>query len=88
MKQGDEFYKIEALVSKSDVDLKLKHIYAKNRHSPSVIFEALEDNGIKVYEISVHIATARIEPESMTLDVSVNGLSTNRKGFKRHEIEK
>lgn len=87
MREGDEFYKIEALVSKKDVEEKLKKLKNEFKGTSSIIFEALENNGIKCYEVSTHKASARINPEHITLDVSGNGEGTTRKGFKRHEIE-
>lgn len=87
MKQGDKFYKIEALVSEIDIDEKLRDIIPEQRSKSSVIFDALENNGIKVYEVSVHSASARIQEKHITLDISGNGESTNRNGFKRHDIE-
>lgn len=87
MKPKDEFYKIEALISKVDIDEKLKDIIPENRSKSSIVFNALENNGIKVYEVSVHSASARIQPEHITLDVSENGESTTRKGFKRYDVE-
>ena len=62
MKPKDEFYKIEALISKVDVDEKLKNIIPENRSKSSIVFNVLENNGIKVYEISVHSASTALRP--------------------------
>jgi hypothetical protein len=88
MKEKDKFYKIEALVSKIDIDTKLRNIIPENRSKSPIVFNALENNGIKVYEISVHSATARIQPEHITLDISGSGESSIREGFERYEVEK
>jgi len=87
MREGDKFYKIEALVSKLDIDTKLKKIIPECRSKSSILFNALENNGIKVYEVSVHSATARIQPKNITLDISGNGESSTRKGFNKFKID-
>ena len=87
MKKGDKFYKIEALVSKLDIDTKLKHLKLELQSKSSLVFNALENSGIKVYDVSVHSASARIRPKQITLDISANGETTRRNGFKRFELE-
>jgi len=89
MKKGDKFYKIEALVSKLDIDTKLKPLKSTygSKSGSSIVFDAFENNGIKAYEVSVHSASARIEPKHITLDISANGETTTRNGFKGFELE-
>lgn len=87
MKDGDKFYKVEALVSKIDLDELSKLRKQMFSSKSSILFDAIKTHGIEVYEISVHSASARIQPENITLDVSGNGESTSKKGFKRHDIE-
>lgn len=88
MKEGDKFYKIEALVSKKDIDEILKQFKSEFADVSSVIFNTIKNRGITVFEVSVHSASARIEREHITLDVSGNGESTLQHNFKRWEIEK
>ena len=87
MKEGDEFYEIKALVSKLDIDTALEDMKSVFRNKSSIVFNALENSNIKVYEIEVHSASARIQKEHITLDVSGNGDSTKRNGFERHLIQ-
>ena len=87
MKEKEEFYKIEALVSKKDCDEINKQFKVDYSSVSNIIFNAIKDRGITVFEVSIHSASARIQPKSITLDVSENGESTTKKGFNRYEIE-
>lgn len=81
MKEGDEYYKVEMLVSKRDLDHKVSKIKSEFAHYPSIIFDAIENNGIKVYKVRVNRAKARTVEKHITLDVSQNGYSSSRKGW-------
>ena len=87
MKNKQKFYKIEALVSKKDIDEKMKELKSETTSPSTIIFNAIKNNGITVFEVSSHSASAIIQPKYITLDVSGNGDSINRKDFKRFEIE-
>ena len=87
MRKGDKFYKVEALVSKEDIDNINNKLKSEFNSKSSIIFKVLEDNGIKVYEVSVNSASARIQERHIVLDISGNGESSTRKGFNRFEIE-
>lgn len=87
MKKGDNFYKVEVLVSKQDVDGLNDKLCSEAKSKSNIIFTALENNGIKVYDVSVHQATARIQERHIVLDVSENGESISRNGFNLYGIE-
>lgn len=89
MKKGEKFYKVEALISKEDLDkeLKLNNALEIRKSKPQILLDKLERNGIKVFNISVYGAIARIQERYITLDVSGNGESISKKDFKRYEIE-
>jgi len=86
MKEGDNFYKVEILVSKIDLDSKIE----KGVDFPSkssIIFDIIEKSGVKVYKASINSARATIKERYIDLNISDNSESTTRKGFKRHTIE-
>jgi len=88
MKDKEEFYKIEALVSKKDCDEIKKQLKSEFSSVSSVIFNAIRNRGITVFEVSSHPAISQIQPQQITLDISSTGESTTKKDFKRWELEK
>lgn len=81
MKENDEFYKIEALISKKDMDAKMESIIPKKRGISSMVFDAIKNNGIEVFEVVVHSAQTRLKPERIVLEIDDSRELTRTKNF-------
>ncbi len=65
-----EFYKIEALISKDDIDKKIKELKCEIKSGSCIVFNTFINNGIGVHKVTIYGKT--ILKESSVLPSKLN----------------
>jgi len=82
MKEGDSFYKVEALISRGGLDRKLQALPKERRKESSVVFDALTEHGLGPYEVLVYRVVA-VLPKNPVLDIRGDGTKSIKKEVER-----